>query len=154
MRWRSKGTHVFVSLCSAGERVCVYTLTSLSGLSCSSVVPLWWGLRCEEEGDLWEGGDLFLFFTCPHNTTYSQTQVRSLCGCSCSHTQQLCDSWWKFSHSVAFTYSDKPERFQSADYLKEHSCPESNVREHNISLAENAHWQAHIFSLALIWKQC
>lgn len=43
---------LFVSLFCAGRRVCVYTLTSLSGLSCSSVVLLWWGLRCEEEGDL------------------------------------------------------------------------------------------------------
>lgn len=31
----------FLLLFCAGKRVCVYTLTSLSGLSCSSVVLLW-----------------------------------------------------------------------------------------------------------------
>lgn len=71
-------SHCFVQVSVFVFRL-MMPLTSLSGLSCSSVVLLWWGLRCEEEGDLWQGGDL-LFFTCPHSRIYSETQVQSLCG--------------------------------------------------------------------------
>lgn len=47
------------------------SLTTLSGLSCSSAEPLWWG----PEGDLLEGDDRLLSFSCTHSNRYSSFEI-------------------------------------------------------------------------------